>query len=176
MKVAITGAHRVGKTTLIEKLLESLPGYEYIQEPYYELEESGYLFSETPTIDDYLAQLEHAIKQISKNNGNIIFDRCPIDIMAYTEAIGGYGNIQSLYLNVEDVMKQIDLLVFVPIEEPDLIGCPESELPELRFRVNEILNDWVWNFDKETIEVNGTPSDRLNQTMNKIIENGSTFL
>lgn len=166
MKVAITGAHRVGKTTLIEKLLESLPDYEYIQEPYYEMEESGHLFSDTPTIDDYLAQLKHSINQISKNDGNIIFDRCPIDIMAYIEAIGGY-DIQSLYLNVEDIMKQIDLLVFIPIEIPDLIGCSDSELPELRFRVNEILNDWVWDFDMETIEVNGTPSDRLNQIMNK---------
>ncbi|MDR2036891.1 MAG: ATP-binding protein [Bacteroidales bacterium] len=168
MKLAITGAHRVGKTTLIENLLESLPDYEHIPEPYYELEESGHLFYEIPVVEDYLAQLMHSIKQISRNNGNVIFDRCPIDIMAYIEAIGGHGNIQSLYSKVELIMTEIDLLVFVPIESPDVISCPESELPELRNQINELLTDWIWDFGIETIEVTGTPLARKNQVIDRI--------
>ena len=168
MKLAITGAHRVGKTTLVEKLMESLPDYEYIPEPYYELEESGYMFSEIPTVEDYLIQLECSVKQTCRNDENIIFDRCPIDILAYIEAIGGYGNIQSLYNKVEYIMREIDLLVFVPIENPDIIFCPESELPELRSRVNELLTDWVWDFDIEPISVKGTPLARKNLVIDRI--------
>lgn len=169
MKIAVTGTHRVGKTTLVEELLESLPDYEYIQEPYYELEESGYLFPEIPTVDDYIAQLEYSITQISKNDGNVIFDRCPVDLLAYIEAIGGY-NTQSLYSKAKDAMKEIDLLVFVPIENPDILVYTEPDLSELRFLVNDILNDWVWDFDIETVEVNGTPSNRCKQIIDRLLQ------
>lgn len=52
MKIAILGAHLVGKTTLAEKLHEYLPDYEFYSEPYFELQEMGYAFSEVPTADD----------------------------------------------------------------------------------------------------------------------------
>lgn len=168
MKIAITGAHRVGKTSLIEELLESLPGYTSLQEPYYELEESGYMFSEIPGYEDYLAQLKHAIQQISISECNIIFDRCPVDLLAYLYVVNESDDIQSLYHLVENAMKEIDLLVFLPIEEPDLIGCTGSDMPDLRDRVDEILHDWVWESGIETIEVTGTIISRKNQVINKV--------
>ena len=169
MKIAITGAHRVGKTTLAEKLQESLPGYDYIPEPYHDLEERGHVFSETPGLNDYIEQLEYSINQIPKSGNNAIFDRCPVDILAYIQAMNDAENIQSLYQKVQSVITGIDLIVFVPIEDPDLISCPESELPELRFQVNEILKEWIWDFGLETIEVHGTVQARRNQVLNKIL-------
>ena len=168
MKIAIAGAHRVGKTTLAEKLLEYFSHYELRPEPYYELEELGHVFSETPNIDDFIEQLEYSIKQISISEDNVIFDRCPIDLLAYIQAIGGSRNIESIYHRIQNVIKEIDLLVFVPIEKPDLIYCPESELSELRHQVNELLNEWIWDFDIETIEVTGTLSARMNQVIKKV--------
>ncbi|MDP4209687.1 MAG: AAA family ATPase [Bacteroidota bacterium] len=170
MKIAIIGAHRVGKTTLAEKLQESLPDYDYRPEPYYDLEETGYVFSEIPNVDDYLEQLEYSFEQILKSGNNVIFDRCPIDILAYIQAMNDSENIQTLYHNVQNVITEIDLLVFVPIENPDLISCPESELPELRSDVNDILNEWVWDFGIETIEVRGTLLSRRDQVLNKILK------
>ncbi len=169
MKIVITGAHRVGKTTLAEKLQESLVDYELLKEPYYELEELGYAFSEIPDVDDFIAQLEHSVKQIAINDNNVIFDRCPIDFLAYIQSIDGPERIQSIFNKVEGIMSEVDLLVFVPIENPDLISCPESELPELRHQVNEILNEWIWDFDIEAIEVTGTLSARVNQVIQKIL-------
>ena len=165
MKIAVTGAHRVGKTTLIDKLVESLPEYISHTEPYYELEERGHIFSDIPTQEDYQAQLEYSIEQITEAGDNVIFDRCPIDLLAYVQATDELENvdIQSLYHRVQDTMDEIDLLVFIPIEEPDVIGCAESDLPELRRQVNEILSDWVWDFDLNTVEVTGPLSTRTNQ-------------
>jgi deoxyadenosine/deoxycytidine kinase len=168
MKIAITGAHRVGKTTLAEKLHENLANYDFRMEPYYELEESGYEFSEIPDIDDFIKQLEYSIKQISSSDSNVIFDRCPIDFLAYIQAIDETKNIQSIYYKVESIMARIDLLVYVPVEEPDLIVCQESDLPKLRGKVNEILNERVWDFGIEVIEVKGTLLNRLNQVLGKI--------
>ena len=168
MKIAITGAHRVGKTTLAEKLQEYLADYDLRIEPYYELEETGYLFSEIPDLDDFIKQFEYSIKQISANGDHVIYDRCPIDFLAYIQAIDGSGNIQSFYHKAAYIMSKIDLLVFVPIEEPDLIPCQESDLPELRYKVNEILNDSIWDLGIATIEVKGTLSNRIDQVLGKI--------
>lgn len=168
MKIAITGTHRVGKTTLAEMLYESFPDYEHYPEPYFELEEAGYIFPEIPTVEDYLTQLEYSIKQIAKSDDNAIFDRCPVDLLAYIQATDKLQNLQSIFSKVQNAIDGIDLLIFVPIEEPDIISCSESELPELRFLVNDILRDLISDFDMETIEVKGNLSERLNQIQNKI--------
>ena len=168
MKITITGAHCVGKTTLAEELQEYLTHYELRIEPYYELEELGYSFSETPDVHDFIEQLDYSIKQISTSEDNVIFDRCPFDFLAYIKAIDESRNIQSIFNHVERIMSKIDLLVFVPIDKPDLIICRESDLPELRFRVNEILNDWKTDFRTETLVVNGTVSNRRDQILRKI--------
>ena len=170
MKIAITGAHRVGKTTLGETLLESLPEYELRQEPYYELEETGHVFSEIPTVEDYLEQLEYSMDQIRKSEDNVIFDRCPLDILAYIQTMNSLENIPSLYRKVQRIIPELDLLVFVPVEDPDVLSCPESELPELRYQVNEIVTEWVWDFGIETIEVHGTLSERREQVLRKIAQ------
>lgn len=167
MKIAVSGAHKVGKTTLIENLKESFPEYECKAEAYYELEETGFVFSDIPVYEDYIILLEHSIEQIDVNETNIIFDRCPADYLAYIQASNDSENlnIQSLYQRVRETMNEIDLLVFVPVEKPDLIGCPESELPELRHKVNEILNDWVRDFNSNVLEVTGSPSSRRDQVI-----------
>jgi len=168
MKIAIIGAHCVGKTTLAEKLREHLKDYNLRIEPYYELEELGYVFSEIPDVGDFIEQLKYSIKQISESDDNVIFDRCPIDILAYIKALNRFENIQLLYDKVESTIDEIDLIVFVPIEEPDVIDC--QDYPELRHDVNEILNDSISGFDFgiETVKVKGNLSDRTNQVLDKI--------
>lgn len=166
MKIAITGAHGVGKTTLAEKLLEYLPDYELGAEPYYELQELGYEFSETPNADDFAEQFKYSIKQITASGDNVIFDRCPADILAYIEALN--GNINTMYYKVESAMEDIDLIIFVPIEEPDRIAYQKSDYPELRDAVNEILKESVYDFGIEVIEVKGSPDQRVRQVLAKI--------
>ncbi|MBK8553257.1 MAG: AAA family ATPase [Ignavibacteria bacterium] len=167
MKIAVTGAHRVGKTTLVDKLQESLPEYVSKAEAYYELEETGFVFSDKPVTEEYLMLLDHSVKQITTSENNVIFDRCPIDILAYIQAVNEFKNynIQSLYDRVQDAMIEIDLLVFVPVEKPDLAGCAESDLPELRRKVNGILKDWIWDFNLNAIEVAGSPVARRDQVI-----------
>jgi predicted ATPase len=168
MKIAITGAHRVGKTTLAEKLQEYLPDYELKMEPYLELEESGYLFSELPDLDDFKKQFEYSTEQISTSGDYVIFDRSPIDFVAYMHVLDESKNIQSIFDKAIHILSKIDLLVFVPIEEPDIILCRKSDLPELRGKVNEMLLDWIGDLGIEILEVKGTLSNRKDQVLGKI--------
>lgn len=168
MRIAITGAHLVGKTTLAEKLQESLLHYELYAEPYHELGEMGYIFSESPTSDEYIIQLEHSIKQIENSENDAIFDRCPLDFLAYTQAVDYTYNSQSIFNKVQKTMNKIDLLVFVPIEIPDVINCSNFDLLELREDVNDIIRDNINDFDIETLEVTGNLPERLNLIQKKI--------
>ncbi|MDF3029010.1 MAG: hypothetical protein K0S23_3317 [Fluviicola sp.] len=170
MKIAFTGAHCVGKTTLAEKLQTTLPDYLFIPEPYVELEEEGHIFSETPGAEDFSVQLEYAIERICIDEPDVIFDRSPLDLLAYLYVTGGAKASQNFYMKVREAMTEIDLLVFVPVEKPDLIDCPQSEFPELRQQVNELLHEWISDFDLETVDVRGTLAEREEQIIRKILE------
>ncbi|WEK34259.1 MAG: AAA family ATPase [Candidatus Pseudobacter hemicellulosilyticus] len=169
MRIAIIGAHRVGKTTLAEELLDRLPGYTLEMEPYHELEAAGYEFSATPGAEDFIKQFHYSARQVVRAGDNVIFDRCVIDILAYLHASEPERNIQSLFEKAQAIIADIDLLVFVPVEEPDLIPVQDADLPELREMVNELLYVWMGDWDVETIEVSGTLSDRCDLVMAKII-------
>ncbi|WP_160716745.1 ATP-binding protein [Chitinophaga solisilvae] len=168
MKIAIAGAHKVGKTTLAEELLQHLPGYTFETEPYYQLETSGYEFSEIPVAEDFIEQFNYSAALLSRSEDNVIFDRCVIDILAYLHVIDPGRNIQRLFETAQTVMAGIDLLVFVPVEEPDLIPGHQTDLPKLRRQVNDLLYDWIGDFGIETIEVSGTLSDRSGQVLAEI--------
>ncbi len=165
MRIAFTGTHRVGKTSLAEAIATQLPGYVLQQEPYRQLEEQGYLFSEIATIDDYITQFSLAIEQTEAAGENVLFDRCPLDLLAYIHAVSKTRNITSLYADMTNALTQIDLLVFVPVETPDLILCGESDLPRLRLQVNDIVEEWLGDVNIKTIVVNGDLANRQRQVM-----------
>lgn len=168
MKIAYTGAHCVGKTSLAERLHGILSEFIFVPEPYVELEEKGHLFSDTPNLEDFSIQLEHAIQQVEMDEHDVIFDRCPLDLLAYMHVLGGAEASRAFYLKVKEAMDEIDLLVFVPVESPDLIDCPEAEFPALRQQVNDLLEEWIDGFDLETITVKGTPEQRERQVLETI--------
>jgi hypothetical protein len=48
MRIAVSGAHRTGKTSLVEELGRCLPRYSVTDEPYNLLAEEGHEFEEMP--------------------------------------------------------------------------------------------------------------------------------
>lgn len=170
MKIAFTGAHGVGKTTLAEKILESLPGYLFVPEPYIQLEEKGYTFPHPLQAEDFSNQLTYSIKQLDIDETDVIFDRCPLDLLAYLYETGDTKATQRFYTQVREAMNEIDLLVFVPVESPDVISGSEYEFPELRTKVDDLLHEWLEDFDIETIRVSGTINQREEQLLRRISE------
>ncbi len=168
MRIAIFGAHKVGKTTLAEALQERLPGYTLEVEPYYQLEASGYEFSENPTAEDFMEQFNYAAKRVAKSADDVLFDRCVLDILAYLHVLDPHRNIESLFETAQTIIADIDLFVFVPIEEPDLIPNHQADFPKLRTGVNDLLQDWIVDFSITTIEVEGTLSNRIDQVLAEV--------
>src|SRR5438067_390817 len=87
MHIAVSGTHFMGKSTLIDDFIKAHPEYKCEIEPYYKLQdEKSMELSLEPTLDSLLEQLDYSIEQLNKcaNKQNVIFDRCPIDFIAYS--------------------------------------------------------------------------------------------
>jgi len=174
MRIAISGAHRTGKTTLIEDLLRFLPRHTPVAEPYYLLEEEGHQIAEMPSLEDFEAQLERSIESVAENRENRIFDRCPADILAYLithrEAQG--FDLDLWLPRVRRAMERLDLIVFVPIEHPDRVPALESDRAGMRRRVHQELRDIVledrWGFGVEALEVFGKEEERVRQVLARV--------
>ncbi len=171
MRIAVSGTHCAGKTTLVEELSRALPAYEVVDEPYYLLVEEGHDFEEMPSFEDFELQLERSIECIAGCEGDSIFDRCPMDFLAYlvTHRESERFDIEAWLLRVRSAMERIDLVVFVPVEDPDRIVLTESENAGLRRRVDEELREILledpWEVGMDVLEVTGTVRKRVRQVL-----------
>jgi predicted ATPase len=171
MRIAVSGAHRTGKTTLIEELSRVLPTHGVVDEPYHLLEEEGHEFAEMPCLEDFELQLERSIESIAEDEEDRIFDRCPADILAYliTHRDSKGFDVERWLPRVRSAMERLDLIVFVPVEDPDRVAVSEPDDADLRRRVDEELWEIVledrWELGVEALEVTGTPRERVRQVL-----------
>ena len=171
MRIAISGTHRSGKSTLVEDLAGALPEYSTVEEPYWLLVEEGYEFAEMPSVEDFELQLERSIAYLEEGDENVIFDRCPADLLGYllTHSEAEAFNLKRWLPRVREAMETLDLIVFLPVEERDRIALSSSEDAELRLladeKLKEILLENPFGFDTDVLEVTGTPRERVQRVM-----------
>lgn len=176
MRIAVTGTHGSGKTTLIDDFADRHRDYAHEQEPYWALVQNGVPFSDGVSLPDLEEQLAASAEMISARAGDsdVIFDRCPLDFIAYLEVVGeGQGIDWSpsgrLLGRIERALSAIELLVFLPLSQPDEIGAA-IEFPRLRMQVDRrlksILRDDALGLlerGPRLLELRGTRAHRLEQ-------------
>jgi len=173
MRVAVSGSHRVGKTTLAEGLAEALPRHEVVPEPYHLLEEDGHEFAEMPSIEEFELQLERSLRCVEERGTDVVFDRCALDILGYlaTHRDAALFRLEDWLPRVEDSVAKLDLIIFVPIEEPDRIVVSPSEV-RLRAEVDAVLKDLIvddaYGLGFDLIIAEGTAADRLRRVMTSL--------
>ena len=180
MRIAVSGSHGTGKTTLIEELVGLRPGFHRFDEPYYLLEEEGHAFAETPCLEDFELQLQRSIRIVEESQGDCLFDRCPSDFLAYLithEDSAGF-DLHGWLPRIRDAMQRLDLIVFVPIEEPDRVSMAEPDHGSLRLRVHEelagIVLDDHYTFGVPVIEVRGTREERARHVLERVTDGSGT--
>jgi predicted ATPase len=165
VRIAFSGTHRTGKTTLVAAIAEQLPSYVVVDEPYRILEEAGHDFADPPSVDDYEEQLRTSIELVADARADVLFDRCPLDLVAYLTAVDDEFEIGDWLDEIRDAMARIDLVVVVPIE--DRIPVPAHEDQRLRRRVDERLQrlalDDPFGFEVPALEVAGSLAERVEQ-------------
>ncbi|HEX3475745.1 MAG TPA: AAA family ATPase [Kofleriaceae bacterium] len=169
MRVAFAGTHRTGKTTLLEAVHARLPGYQHVEEPYRWLEDEGHEFSDPPSAEDFERQLRRSIDSIAESGARTLFDRCPLDLVAYLQAIDEDFAVDDWIDDLRAGMAVLDLVVLLSIETPDRIALPSHEDRRLRRRVDGLLQtlllDDPCGFGTEVLEVAGTLDHRVTQVM-----------
>ena len=163
MRIGVSGAHGTGKTTLVGELCERLDGHVAVDEPYFLLEEEGYEFEFPPSLDDYRAQLRRSLRLLRPAAPRVVFDRTPLDFLAYLAALGVEAEADPSALRA--ALASLDLLIVTPVTAETQRVLPRPGLPRLRETMNDALLDLLasdpldaWG-DVRVIELNG-PLDR----------------
>lgn len=163
MKIAISGLHGQGKTTILNdlKTLDLFKDYNFVDSPTRSLI-GTHNINEAGTQDTQMAiMFQHYINQIKSNT---IVDRCALDGMAYTLYFTNQINIslltilRNLYLYL---INQYDLIFYIEPELPLVSdGTRSINLPF--FESVKSNFEYLIRSDKiKIVSVKGTPEQRI---------------
>ncbi|MBX9705233.1 MAG: ATP-binding protein [Gammaproteobacteria bacterium] len=148
MRIAISGTHYMGKSTLIEDFIAKHPNYRCEDEPYDKLlyEQSMELALE-PSLEGMLEELDYSIDRLNEceNEANVIFDRCPVDFIAYAMCALqkdfidiNDSEVADRFDEIKEALNHLDLIIFLPITKDYHIEYPE-ENPEYRLAADRFF-------------------------------------
>jgi len=130
MRIAISGAHSLGKSTVVDDWAKSNPGWVREEEPYRALGLYGpyeILFRDASTRLHNGIQLHYCIGRVNRycrREDDVVFDRAPVDYIAYSQYTAECGTtdideafVHSMVSAVRDSLDRLDVIAFVPISE-----------------------------------------------------------
>ncbi len=127
MRIAISGSHSLGKSTIVNDWVAQHPGFVREEEPYRALGLHGpyeILFRDASTRMHNGIQLYYNISRIhrySMSSDEVIFDRAPVDYLAYSQYTADQHTtdinddfVLSMVSAVRESLDHLDILAFVP--------------------------------------------------------------
>ena len=127
MRIAISGSHSLGKSTVVNDWVAKHPGFTREEEPYRALSLHGpyeILFRDQSTKLHNGIQLYYNISRVHRycaSSDDVIFDRAPVDYIAYSQYTANQGSsdiddafVESMIPAVRESLDRLDILAFVP--------------------------------------------------------------
>jgi hypothetical protein len=179
VRIAVSGTHCSGKSTLVADFLAAHGDYVHEPEPYEWLQDVyGEVAADEPDVDDFYRQLQLSVERLGEygTGARVVAERSPLDFVAYMLALADLGRTGSdcaLLASASELaavgMAHVDLFVLLPLTGTDRIVAPESEDLELREAMNDRLLDIVTsdayslfaNGRPRVVEIHGTRHERL---------------
>lgn len=167
MRIAVSGTHGVGKSTLIDGFLRVHPEFVHEPEPYTVMvEDLGEEFSAEPCVEDFRRQLEFNIDRLHQHAQakDVIYERCPVDFVAYIHALDP-ESARALLEVVSEAMHHLDLVVYLPFDG----DSDEDEFPKLQRAMDHTLSS-IFRDDEfgimsstnaRVVEAEGSTAQRL---------------
>lgn len=146
MRIAVSGTHRNGKTTLVEAFARGHTDFQVEPEPYEQLLESGEDFLDHYDPGTFILQLEHLVSRLSRRQAGdkVIFDRSPFDFLAYV-AVCDEGGPDSFSVGSDLLelaargLEHLDLVVWLPLRS----GAERAPKRSFRRLVDARLTDII---------------------------------
>jgi hypothetical protein len=149
MRLAVSGSHGTGKSTLIASFLERRPGYRHEPEAYEVLADDIALEAgEGPTPEGLEALLQYTLAVIAGHGpgSDVVFERCAVDYLAYAAAgrRGWTARTRAEFRRrhtpaVRASLRRLDLIVLLPVCRGGRITARAGEGGRFRRRVDEEL-------------------------------------
>ena len=142
MRIAISGSHSLGKSTVVNDWVAKNPGFTREEEPYRALSLHGpyeILFRDQSTKLHNGIQLYYNISRVHRycaSSDDVIFDRAPVDYIAYSQYTANQGSsdindafVESMIPAVRESLDRLDILAFVPKSQ---VGPVEMQADGIR--------------------------------------------
>lgn len=154
MRIAVSGTHSVGKSTFVWDFIKAHPEYIREEEPYRALRDNYNIkFGKDSTRfcnGIQLYQNLSRVKQYPLKSSHVIFDRSPVDYLAYSLYTAHYHQtdldmafVESLIDPIKEGLEFIDVVIFVSINTKHLVNIEDDGIrpvdPSYRTEVDNIF-------------------------------------
>jgi AAA domain len=186
MRIAVSGTHSMGKSTLVSDIHRQFPGFIHEEEPYRALRDFYPIkFGKDSTRYCNGIQAFYNISRVQRygsRRSRVVFDRCPVDYIAYsiytahhTQTDLDMAFVESLIGPVRDSLQFLDVVVFAPVShqhpmhlEADGIRLTDREYRwEVDRHFKHLYRDGLYElFDgkgPKLVEVVGSREERIEQ-------------
>ena len=196
MRIAISGSHSLGKSTVVRDWAAAHPSFHREEEPYRALGLHGpyeILFREASTRLHNGIQMYYNISRIHRYaspSDHVIFDRAPIDYLAYSQYTANQRStdiddeyVASMIPAVRESLDHLDILAFVPkseawpvaMEDDGIRPVDHAYRDEVDAIFKQIYREGRFNVMPEQqapllIELVGPAEQRLEQLQSAILE------
>jgi len=154
MRIAVSGTHSVGKSTFVWDLIKAHPDYIREEEPYRALRDNFNIKfgKESTRFCNGLQLYQHLsrVKHYPLPSCQVIFDRSPVDYLAYSLYTANYQQtdldmsfVESLVTPIREGLEYIDLLIFISINTKHLVALEDDGIrpidPSYRSEVDQLF-------------------------------------
>lgn len=149
MRVAVSGAHSTGKSTLIAGFVGRCPQYVYEAEAFETLaDDIALTSSEGPTPEGLQSLLEYTVAEVALHapGACVVHERSPGDYLAYAAASRGTWSRDDIarFLTIHHPvvrasLRYLDLIVLLPVAAAGPVRARAGENARFRRRVDEKL-------------------------------------
>jgi hypothetical protein len=199
MKIAVIGTANIGKSTYIKDFLKKWPMYKLVDSEYRKLlKEKNLSHSKDGNEESQRIILNCLVDEVVKYSKDefAIFDRCVVDVLAYSTWLHLNGKISEKFLDeqrilIRETLKLYDVLFFIPLTkvapvEIDDNGIRETD-PVYREEIDTIFKAFQESYHRgdgrvfpkddcpAIIEIFGNPEQRLKMTELYLTQEGKCY-
>ena len=174
MKIGISGAQSVGKTTLLNALRSEkcFTGYSIRNEVTRGVKALGISINESGSdISQQLIMKEHIYNLVMFDD--MITDRTSLDGLVYTKSLYDQGKVsEACYIETINVFKKTiamyDYLFYIAPEFPIEEDGVRSASKQWQTEIVDIFEDTILEFGVKVVRVSGSVRERVNIILNTI--------
>ena len=171
MKIAITGAQGVGKTTLARQINKEYPDFKILPEAARLAQEIGYKLDHTATTETELWLIAKQI-ELEKTESNWVADRSCLDLLAYIQYLFSkeYALIEFANKTLPPRFGNYDLVLYLPSGQ-FAIEDDGVRTTDLKFQqaIDKRIRDVLEKHKIPFVEIIGSPEERL-EKVKKLIK------